>query len=126
MLGAGGVGLAGQDAGVAMGLTRPLPGFGARGPRAPHGRLAALGGAGAGRASAEPVGGGDREFGTPPSAALPVPHAVGQALRSLAAGSAMYLAHWFGSSTRLLSGLVHIIPLWHWSCSAAWSRLYYE
>lgn len=74
-------GPAGWDAGMAVGRARPLPGPGARGPRAPRGELAALGRAGAARASAEPVGSRGRELGAPPSAALPAPHAVGQAHR---------------------------------------------
>lgn len=118
-------GPAGWDAGMAVGRARPLPGPGARGPRAPRGELAALGRAGAARASAEPVGSRGRELGAPPSAALPAPHAVGQAHRNLAAVSAMYLEHRSGSRPRLSPRLVHVISVWHWSRSDAWSRLYY-
>lgn len=46
-------------------------------------------------------------------------------LRNLAAVSAVYLEHWPGSRPRLSPRLVHVIPVWHWSCSDAWSRLYY-
>lgn len=89
-------GVAGQDAGVAVGLAWPLAGLGARGRRPPRVGPAALGRARAARAAAESVGGGSRERGAPPAAALPAPHAVGQAHRNLAAVSAVYLEHWFG------------------------------
>ena len=46
-------------------------------------------------------------------------------LRNLAAVFALYLEHWFGSRAWLFSRLVHVIPLWHWCYSDAWSRLYY-
>ncbi|XP_032354958.1 4-hydroxybenzoate polyprenyltransferase, mitochondrial isoform X2 [Camelus ferus] len=71
---------------MAVGLARPLSGPGSRGRRAPRGGLAALGGAraaGAARAWAAPVCRGGGELGAPPSAALPAPHAVGQAHRKL-------------------------------------------
>lgn len=70
---------AGRDAGVAGGLALPRSDPGARGGRVQRWGRAVLGESGAARASAQPVGRGGRGLGASPSAALPAPHAVGQA-----------------------------------------------
>lgn len=69
----------GGDAGAAAGLALPCPGRGVRVWRPRRGGLAASSRAGAARAPAQPVGRGHSELGAPPRAALPAPHAVGQA-----------------------------------------------
>ena len=56
----------GWGAGVAVGLRQPLPGPCMHGPWAPCCKLAALGRAGAKRASTEPVGSHDHELGPRP------------------------------------------------------------
>ena len=117
MLGVGGVGPEGWGAGMAVGLGQRLPGPCMHGSWVPHCKLAALSRAGAKRASTEPVGSHDCELGAPPSAALPVPHAVRQAPRNPAALFIMYLERWSGSRPKLSPRLVHVISTWHWSCS---------